>query len=557
MTNTTIPTLRDYQQDLADNVRDAYRQGFRFPLVVLSTGGGKTILFSYITASASKREGRTMIVAHRRELIRQISMSLAKFGVVHRVIAPPQVIRKIQIAQWKQYGRAFVDATAPTIVGSVQTIVRRFDTIHNPPTLIILDEGHHVVSDTMWGRIIDEYQNARGLIVTATPERLDGKGLGKTSGGYADTMIEGPDMGWLIENGYLSPYRCFTTRNPVDLAGVRTVMGDYDKTELNQRVDKPSITGDAVEHYKKAAAGMLAAVYCVSVEHSQHVAAMFNAAGIPAAHFDADTKDDEREQIISAFADRKILVLCSVAILTEGFDLASIAQRDVTIDCVIDLAPTQSVALYLQKVGRCLRPAPNKTAVILDHAGNVLKHGLPDMERDWTLDGRKKRKRGKADDDGDVKVQTCGQCFAIHEPAPACPVCGFVHPVQAREVKHEDGQLVEITDAERDLIRREALRAQATAQTVDEMMQATGYSRARCEKILQAREEKQRAVEEIQEAMRQHQARTGLTPFQSFGVSLGAVRSMKPRELSALRARIVAFLPVEHEKVVNIRPVDI
>lgn len=514
-------TLRPYQQTLADEVRQAYRQGFKCPLVVLSTGGGKTVLFSYITHGAASKDNAVMLVAHRKELISQISQSLARFSVEHDVIAPPQVVREIKVAHFRAFGRSYVNPMARTIVGSVQTIVRRFDMIKCEPNLIILDEAHHVISDTQWGRVLDRFPKSKGLKVTATPIRLDSKGLGVGQGGYADTLIEGPSMAWLIENGYLSPYRCFTTQNPVDLTGIKTRMGDFANDELAERVDKPFLLGDAVSHYVSTASGLRAVAYCVSVAHSMHTADAFNQAGIPAAHFDGETESAERARIVRDFADGKIMVLCNVGILTEGFDLASIAQKDVTIDCVIDLAPTKSLSLYMQKVGRALRPAPGKVAVILDHAGNVITHGLPDEDREWSLEGVKKRKRAANDNTPDVAIQTCTKCYTIHRPAPVCPTCGFDYPVRERQLEQRDGDLVELTKEQMTAMQRQRRMEQGRAQSLAELV-AQGISRPRAEKILQARADKDELVRNCLDAGAPH--------------GLSELRRMKPKELKELLA---------------------
>src|SRR5574343_240707 len=550
-----IPTLRPYQSEIAEAVRAAFSEGYTCPLVVLSTGGGKTMLFSFIAEAAARKQNPVMVVAHRQELITQISLSLARFQVQHNVIAPAHVVRKIKVKHFKAFGRSFVDATSTTLVGSVQTIVRQFariDTIFNSVRdgrpvrgLIIMDESHHVVESSMWGKVMQQYPHALGLKVSATPERLDGKGLGRGSGGFADIMIEGPDMRWLIKNGFLSPYRAFTTSNPVDLAGVKTVMGDYEKKELSARMDKPKVIGDAIEHYKAVAAGMRTIVYCASVAASQHTADAFTAAGVPAAHLDGETPDEQRELIISDFAAGKLLVLCNQALFTEGFDLASVAQKDVTIDCVIDLAPTQSVSLYLQKVGRALRPAPGKVAVILDHAGNMLTHGMPDMERVWTLDGRTKRKKKKKAEEGeeekDVLARTCPKCLAIHAPEPACPVCGFEYPVHERKVLQVEGHLVEVSEADREALHRERMRRQGQAQTVAELM-ALGFSRGRAEKIIEARRAKEAAIAQLVTDLQAHAKQTGATPFDSFGVRHSDLRNMRPKELAALQQRVTKAL---------------
>lgn len=549
------PSLRPYQQTLADEVRTAYRLGYRCPLVVASTGAGKTVLFSYITHGAALRDNPVLITAHRKEIIKQISLSLARFGVEHQVIAAPAVTRSIKVAHFKAFGRSFVSAASTTMVGSVQTVVGRFDIIdatlkrteektgRAAKLLIVMDEGHHVVEDTQWGKVMDRYYNeggGRGLIVTASPERLDGRGLGAGHGGYADTMLEAPPMQWLIENGFLSPYRIFTAAQKLDLTGVRTRMGDYVAADLEVRVDKPSVTGDAIQHYQRHAPGMRAVVFCVSISHSQHVAAEFAAAGIASAHIDGGIDDSERDKAITDFADGKVMVLTQVNLVSEGFDLASIAQKDVTIDCLIDLAPTESLVNAMQRWGRALRPATGKTAIILDHAGNVFRHGLPDDVREWSLEGRKKKKRGAANDNDeqDVKISTCTQCFTIHRPAPECPTCGHVYPLKERKVEQHEGELVELAAEQLEALRRQKRAMQGKAQSVEELMATMNMSRPRAMKIVQAREAKAALVGEIMDGIEAHRQATGQGPWAAFGVTLGDIRKMKPKELKALNDRL-------------------
>lgn len=516
-----------------------------------------TVLFSYITHGAAGRGNPTLIAAHRKEIIRQISLSLARFGVEHQVIAPAPAVRQIQLAHFKAFGRSYVRQNSITMVGSVQTIVTRFEqvdatlklartTAGSRPVkmLVVMDEGHHVVEDTQWGRVMDRYHREAGglgLIVTASPERLDGRGLGAGFGGYADTMIEAPPMSWLIEQGFLSRYRVFTAPHQISMDGVHTRMGDFVAAEVQERVDKPSVTGDAIEHWRKHAHGMRAVVFCVSVEHSQHVAAEFQAAGIPAAHIDGSIDDTERDRAVSEFADGKVLILTQVNLVSEGFDLGSIAQKDVTIDCIIDLAPTQSLVNAMQRWGRALRPAPGKVAVILDHAGNIIRHGFPDEDREWTLEGRKKSKRGAANDNDEpeVRITTCPKCFAIHKPAPSCPACGHIYPIKARQVEQIDGTLAELdADAAREA--REARKTQGQAQTVEDMMRTLGYSRGRAEKILQAREEKARLQDEVKAELLAWQAENRRPVKDAFGVFLADVKMMKPKELRELLDRVKA-----------------
>lgn len=541
----SAPVLRPYQQQLAEDVRGAYRLGFKCPLVVASTGAGKTVLFSYITHGAVGRGNPVLIAAHRKEIIRQISLSLAKFGVEHQVIAPPKLVRQIMVAQFKVFGRVFVKNGALAMVGSVQTIVGRFDQIDavvqrcGKRPLIVIDEGHHVVEDTQWGRVMERYQDAPGLIVTASPERLDGRGLGKGHGGYADTMIEAPPMSWLIENGYLSPYRIFTAPRQIDMSGVHTRMGDYIASEVEERVDKKAVTGDAIAHYQKHASGLRAVVFCVSVTHSKHVASEFNAAGIPAAHIDGGSEDDERDQAIVDFADGRISVLCNVGLVSEGFDLGSIAQKDVTIDCIIDLAPTESLVSYMQRAGRALRPAPGKVAILLDHAGNVFRHGLPDDDRQWLLEGRKKTRRAANDNDepGVDRVMTCMKCYSVHLPEPACPSCGHVYPIKERTVEQTDGDLVELSGDQLEAMRRQKRVMQGQAQSVEALV-AQGISRLRAMKIIEARRAKQEVVDGIMQQLDEIRASTGQGPFAASGHTLMEIRRMKPKELRELADRL-------------------
>lgn len=549
-------TLRPYQQDLADAVRNAYRAGYQCPLLVASTGLGKTVIFSYVTHGAAQRGNPVLLVAHRREIIRQISLSLAKFGVEHQVISSADAVRAIKVAHFRAFGRSFVSPFATTMVGSVQTIVGRLATIDatmdrvrqdtgRPAKLLVVqDEAHHCVEETQWGRVMEHCAkyNALGLLVTASPERLDGTGLGKGHGGFADTMIEAPPMAWAIDNGYLSPYRVFTTAKPIDMTGAKHRRGDYAKEELEARADRPSITGDAIQHWRQHANGMRTVVFCVSVKHSQHVAAEFAAAGIPSAHIDGGIDDAERDKAITDFAAGRVLVLCNCSLVAEGFDLASIAQSDATIDCLVDLAPTESLVNAMQRWGRVLRPGPGKVAVILDHAGNVLRHGLPDDERDWSLEGRKKRKRGEADNTPDVHVMTCEMCFSVHRPAPSCPVCGYQYPIQDRKIEQIEGELVELTDEDRAAMIRQQRQAQGKAQTVDDLMAQMGYSRGRAEKIIEAREEKAALQEKARGILVDWHAKHKIPIKTAFGVYTADIKTMKPKELRGLIERVKNFV---------------
>lgn len=466
-------------------------------------------------------------------------MTLARFGCQHRIVAPGPIVRQCQVAQFKALGRSFVGA-GRVYVCSAQTLVKRLDQMPDKPDLIVVDEAHHLTLDSTWGRCVAAFPEAKLLPVTATPIRLDGKGLGLGSGGFADELLLGPTMRELIDGGHLSPYRIFAPPNALDLSAVRTRAGDYAKDQLAGAMDKPTITGDAVAHYKRLAAGKRAVAFCVSVEHAQHVAAEFGQAGVPAEFLDGTMDPTERERVIARFESGQTLVLSSCDIVSEGFDLPAI-------EVAILLRPTKSLSLYLQQVGRALRVFPGKAeAIILDHVGAVMTHGLPDEEREWTLDGVRRGQRKAANDNepGVDRVATCPKCFTIHLPAPQCPTCGHAYPAKARQVDRADGELQELKGDALEALRRQKRVLQGQAQTVEQLI-AQGISRFRAQKIVEAREAKQALQGEVLDAIEALRQATGRGPWQALGVTLGDVRRLKPKELRALLDRARAMLPAE------------
>lgn len=415
-------SLRPYQASGVHDLRQAYAAGFRAPLYVLPTGGGKTFVFSWIARAARERGTPVLILVHRRELLLQASRSLASLGVPHGLIAPgyPMTTDLIQ-------------------VGSVDTVINRLDKIR-APGLIIGDEGHHFISGNKWGRVIEHYPAARCLFVTATPIRGDGRGLGVHAGGLADTMIIGPKPRALIEMGALSDFEVYAPPTLLDMSGVKKSHGDYNRGDLDKATDKPVITGSAVEHYAAICPNSPAIVFCVSVNHAKNVAAEFRAAGFKFLAIDGTMPDPERKSLIDGLASGKIDGLCTADLIGEGVDIP-------VVTCAVLLRKTDSLSLYLQQVGRALRVNPGKrSAIILDHVGNVYQHGLPDEEHDWTLDGTA-RGRGKRDQEKLIPVKQCEKCYHAHRPAPACPACGHVYEVKLIAPKQVDGQLGKVDAA--------------------------------------------------------------------------------------------------------------
>lgn len=430
---------RDYQQRLIDDTFATWRAGARNVLVVLPTGGGKTFVFSRIAAACQMG---VCAIAHRGELVSQISLAMAREGLRHRIIGPSALARRCTTAHLDELGRDYVLQSSRIAVAGVDTLVKmdRTDPLFASTGLWIQDEAHHVLKENKWGRAASLFPNAIGLGVTATPTRADGKGLGLHADGLFNEMIVGPSMRELIRRGYLTDYRIFAPPSDLDLSQVTTAAdGDFSKPKLAAARKKSHVTGDVVQHYLRIAAGKLGVTFDVDIESATETAAAFNAAGVPAAIVHGGTPDALRAQILRDFKARRYLQLVNVDLFGEGFDLPAIE--------VVSMArPTQSYALFAQQFGRSLRPLEGKAhAIIIDHVRNVERHGLPDAPREWSLDRRERRSRAGPSDV--IPVRVCPQCTGAYERIHvACPYCGHRPEPAGRSAPEQvDGDLFELS----------------------------------------------------------------------------------------------------------------
>ena len=430
--------LRPYQVQAVSDLRVAFRQGHHAALLVMPTGAGKTVVFTEIARSATARGNSVFVLVHRRELVTQASDKLTKAGVKHGIIAAGFKASKHRVQ-----------------VASVQTLARRLLTVPAEPDLIIIDEAHHAVAGS-WDKIIARFPSARLVGVTATPSRLDGRGLGS----HFSTLISGPSVEQLTKLGFLSQHRVFAPPVIADLSNVKTRAGDYANDQLSQAMDRPTITGDAIGHYRRLADGLPAIAFCCSVAHATSVCEAFNAAGYRAKLVTGNMKMEERDEAISGLADGRTQILCSVDVVSEGTDVPAVSAA-------ILLRPTQSEALYLQQVGRILRPQPGKIAIVLDHVGSTVKHGFVDDVRAWSLDSKPKRKKN---DEPAPSVRQCPMCFAAFKPQPVCPMCGHEFPVKPkRQLTEREGELREMRRQDA-IERREKRKEQGRARTLPELL---------------------------------------------------------------------------------------
>ncbi|MDR3445742.1 DEAD/DEAH box helicase [Dyella sp.] len=450
-------TLRPDQTEFVCNLREAFST-HQSVMACAATGFGKTVVSADVALSAYRKQKRVIFTVHRDNLITQTSKTFRQVGIPHGFI---------------QSGQPYHRGTMVHIA-SIDTLKNRLGKVE-PPDLMVIDEAHLAMADG-WQRVVDYYREREAKVLgnSATPGRLDGKPLRS----LFDTMVFAPNVRWLMDQGHLSDYVYYAPDTP-DMSRVGRELGDFAKKGAGEVMNRPKLIGSVVSHYKKLAYGKRSICFCMNVGHSLNTVAEFNANGVPAAHIDAGTPSTERKRILNDFADGKILVLCNVELVTTGFDLSAQVDRDVPVECVILCRPTQSVALFLQMVGRALRKKPYP-AIILDHAGNSSRHGFPDDDREWSLDGDDGTKKGE--NEGPPPPVTCGNCFRqVRRPAPPnCPHCKkpLSQIIVPKPIEVGEGVLVEQTADIRAALRKQRLKEEHEAKTLQQLValaQARGY----------------------------------------------------------------------------------
>lgn len=468
-----IPTLRPYQEKL---VKDTYQQwdaGKQFVAMVSATGSGKSMTLTAIVAKERDRGQYVLVLAHRQELITQLSDTMGRMEIRHQVIAANKVVRFAAKQSMENHGVNYVDPNARVMVASVQSMreakIADLAKLGDKLT-VVQDEFHHATKKSKtWGGVLTPLLNAgaRGLGPTATPCRADGQGLSRETDGYADVIVEGPSMRWLIDNGYLSQYKIYCPPTDLHLENVETskTTGDYKEKELKAEIGRSHIVGDIVSHYLKICPGKRGITFTVGVDTAEEVAEEYRKRGVPAIALSGRNADEERVQAIRDLKSGKILQIVNDSLIGEGVDIPAV-------EVVSFARPTQSYALYAQMFGRALRPFEGKShAIIIDAVSNVLRHGLPDAPREWSLD-RRERRTGKSEPS---TVRVCTACAAVYERfRDACPDCGEPVPKPAQRSGPEfvDGDLYELDPDVLAQMRNEVVGARETPKAMRDRLTA-------------------------------------------------------------------------------------
>ncbi len=404
--------LRPYQRDAITELRAHVVSGKKRILLVIPTGGGKTLTASEVMRLAVSLGNRVLFVVHLRELVDQTVRALSRLGFSDVGVMRGDDDR--------------VDPHAMVQVASIQTLARR---VKPGADVIILDEAHRSLADTYARHIFGAYAEAVIIGLTATPCRGDGRPLGERY----EEMVIGATYSQLIADGHIANPRVIAPKTTPDLSRVRRIGGDWDEGEL-ERIMR-GLVGHIIPTWQEYAEGRSTVVFASGIDHSKDIAARFRAVGVAAEHLDGTMPSNERERLIAGLRSGRITVLSNCAVLTEGFDAPEVR-------CAIIARPTLSLVLHMQTAGRALRPGAVQP-LIIDHANNVERHGLPHEDRTWSLDGPVVRPKTKN------PYKTCKGCFAyIPMRATECPYCGFVHVAEARELPEEhDAEMAEVSPA--------------------------------------------------------------------------------------------------------------
>jgi superfamily II DNA or RNA helicase len=558
--------LRDFQASLKAQVYASWQEP-RLPyntMMVSPTGSGKTVILGNIV---SELNWPTCVIAHRQELVSQLSLALNREQVPHGIIAPKAIIRQIVSLEMETHGKSYYSARSHIRVAGVNTVINhdKADRWLNQVQLVVQDEGHHVLKENVWGKAMALFPHARGLFPTAHAVRADGRGLGRAADGLVDQLVVGPSCRELINRGFLTDYRLVCPPSDIDVSDVPiSETGDFSSPKLRAAVHKSStIVGDIVGHYLKFAGGKLGVTFVVDIEAATEVANAYRAAGVAAEVITAKTPIDIRGKLMRKFRAREILQLVSVDVLGEGVDVPAIE--------VVSMARhTASFQLYSQQFGRALRlmlapeliatwdsytdeqrlaliaQSVKPKAIIIDHVGNWKRHGLPDVPRQYSLDRRERK--AKVSDAIPLRHCVNPECLQPYERVlVACPYCGTTPPVAGRGTPEMvDGDLVELDPAVLAQIRGEIERVDGPCFIADATPAAATMA------IKRHHFDRQRGQHSLRQAIalwagwQEHLGRSHQEGYRrfwhAFGLDVATAQTLNAKDAGELETRIRAEL---------------
>lgn len=563
--------LRPYQVDVKERVYAEWAAGARVVLLRMDTGAGKT---ATLASMVSENSGPSCVIAHRDTILAQLSLALARYGIRHNIIASEKTIRIITELHVRKLGRCFYDPGARTTVASVDTIVRRkgLEKWAASVTLWIVDEGHHVVQGNKWSRAIEMFPAlSRGLLPTATPERADRKGLGTPEGhngsGYADVMVDGPPMRWLIEEGWLCDYRVVCADSHVrDHLGSTGASGDWTPEKLRAAAEQTQIVGDVVRTYKTWGEGKTALLFASDIKTAEEMLAAFRAARVRAELVTGETDPTVRQRVFDAAEVRQVDVVLAIDIVSEGTDIPALQVG-------IMARGTESLQVWRQQFGRLLRPiyAPGfdletregrlaaiaasekPVAIIIDHVGNFLHPALgpPDRPFPWSLADGRNRGAGLSDA---IPMRACVNetCAQAYERFyTCCPYCGEPPPPPAERSSPEmvDGDMVLLSDEAMAALRAGVAKVDQPIDEYRMKLAASGLPQAYIWGNAKKHEEKQRRQKALRDIMDLwagwHYELKGRTDreiqrifFLTFKVDMLTAQALGPADADALAEKI-------------------
>jgi superfamily II DNA or RNA helicase len=443
--------LRPYQLHTEQEARIALARGLKRICIYLPTGGGKTLTATSIIQKAVAKGRKVVFLANRKQLIRQTSQVLTRYGIAHGILQADNTRN--------------LDA---------QVLVASIDTVHvrglpDDVGLIIIDECHGVAGSEKYRKLLATYNNVPVVGLTATPFAAGmAKHFHEIGGPLFEHLVVGATIKDLIGANYLVDCDIYAPSEP-DLKKVRSFKGidgvlDYNHTDLEEAADKPELIGDILTHWRKLANGKQTVVFATGIAHSKHIVEQFNAAGVIAEHIDYWADDDERAAILGRFSRGETIVLSNVALLSEGWDCPAT-------EVMILARPTRSLIRFIQMVGRVLRPAEGKSkALLLDHSGSTARLGHPCDDLPLELDdGKPKTNSAEKRERTEPLPKACPKCHFMKPPkVHACPACGFAPEVQS-DVETVDGQLVKLE-------RKKPIKKEAGQHVYSQLL---GYAEAR------------------------------------------------------------------------------